>query len=55
MNPSKHSVRFPGESDSYRSARDELLDAEIELRRAIESVAAKRFERSTAPAYQLDG
>jgi predicted dithiol-disulfide oxidoreductase (DUF899 family) len=42
MSPSKHSVRFPGESDSYRSARDELLDAEIELRRAIESVAAQR-------------
>ena len=42
MSPSKHSVRFPGESDSYRSARDELLDAEMALDRAIESVAAKR-------------
>ena len=42
MSSSKHSVRFPGESDSYRGARDELLDAEIELRRSIESVAAKR-------------
>ncbi len=38
----KHDVRFPGESDSYRSARNELLDAEIELRRQIEAVAAKR-------------
>lgn len=37
-----HSVRFPNESDDYRSARNELLDAEIELRRAVESVAAKR-------------
>ena len=41
---SKHDVRFPGESDSYRSKRDELLDAEIELRRQIEAVAAKRRE-----------
>ena len=40
--PSKHSVRFPGESDEYRAARDELLDEEIELRRHIESVATKR-------------
>jgi len=40
MTESRHSIRFPGESDSYRSARDDLLDAEIELRR--ESVAAKR-------------
>lgn len=35
-------VRFPGESDSYRKSRDELLDAEIELRRQIEAVAAQR-------------
>jgi len=39
---SKHDVRFPGETDSYRSARNELLDAEIELRRQVEAVAAKR-------------
>ncbi len=39
---SKHSVRFPGENQSYRSARDELLDAEIALRRNLEDVAAKR-------------
>ena len=37
-----HSVRFPNESDAFRSARNELLDAEIELRRAVELVAAKR-------------
>jgi predicted dithiol-disulfide oxidoreductase (DUF899 family) len=42
MASSKHQVRFPGESDSYRTARDKLLDAEIELRRTIESVAAQR-------------
>ena len=28
-----HEVRFPGESDRYRQARDELLTAEIDLRR----------------------
>jgi predicted dithiol-disulfide oxidoreductase (DUF899 family) len=39
---SKHKVRFPGESESYRAARDRLLDAEIEMRRTIESVAAQR-------------
>jgi predicted dithiol-disulfide oxidoreductase (DUF899 family) len=37
-----HSVRFPGESDEYRRARDELLQAEIDLRRRTEAVAAKR-------------
>jgi predicted dithiol-disulfide oxidoreductase (DUF899 family) len=35
-------VRFPGESGDYRLARDRLLEAEIELRRAIERVAAQR-------------
>jgi predicted dithiol-disulfide oxidoreductase (DUF899 family) len=42
MSTSKHSVRFPGESQEYRAARDKLLDAEIELRRQTESVAALR-------------
>ncbi len=36
------SVRFPGESSDYRKARDELLAAEVELRRNTEAVAAKR-------------
>src|SRR5215475_12295906 len=35
-------VQFPGESDEYRLARNRLLAAEIELRRAIERVAAQR-------------
>jgi len=39
---SLHDVRFPGESDQYRPARDELLMSEIELRRQIEVVAAQR-------------
>ena len=37
-------MRFPGESEEYRRARDELLDAEVSLRRQIEAVAAKRRE-----------
>ena len=35
-------VSFPGESAEYRAARDRLLDEEIELRRAMEHVAAAR-------------
>jgi predicted dithiol-disulfide oxidoreductase (DUF899 family) len=36
------SVRFPGESDQYRQAREELLQAELDLRRRVEAVAALR-------------
>ncbi len=36
------SISFPGESPEYRVARDRLLQQEIELRRAIEAVAAAR-------------
>ncbi len=35
-------IRFPNESDEYRSARNALLDAEIELRSSIERVASLR-------------
>src|SRR5437867_13168197 len=35
-------VVFPGESAEYRAARDRLLVQEIELRRAMEAVAASR-------------
>jgi predicted dithiol-disulfide oxidoreductase (DUF899 family) len=28
-------MRFPGESDGYRAARNELLDAEKDLRRNV--------------------
>jgi predicted dithiol-disulfide oxidoreductase (DUF899 family) len=38
------SVSFPGESADYRAARDRLLEREIELRRAMEAVAAARRE-----------
>ena len=39
---SLHAKRFPGESAAYRAARDELLSAELALRRNIEQVAAMR-------------
>jgi len=42
MSTSKHSIRFPGETEAYRAARNKLLDSEIKLRRELESVAAQR-------------
>ena len=42
MPNSLHHVRFPGESDEYRSTRNELLKAEVELRGRLEEVAALR-------------
>src|SRR5205085_11273917 len=38
------SISFPGESPEYRAARDRLLEQEMELRRAMEAVAAARRE-----------
>jgi predicted dithiol-disulfide oxidoreductase (DUF899 family) len=40
--PAAPDIRFPGESDEYRRARNALLEVEIDLRRAIERVAAQR-------------
>jgi predicted dithiol-disulfide oxidoreductase (DUF899 family) len=37
-------IAFPRESSEYRAARDRLLEREIELRRAMEAVAAARRE-----------
>lgn len=37
-----HGRRFPGESDAYREARDRLLEAEMDLRKRVEAVAALR-------------
>ncbi len=37
-----HDKRFPGESDTYRQARNELLEAEINLRRQAEEVNSLR-------------
>jgi predicted dithiol-disulfide oxidoreductase (DUF899 family) len=49
-----HDFRFPGESDDYRRARDELLRAEIELRGQIERVAAMRRGLPLGGALQTD-
>jgi predicted dithiol-disulfide oxidoreductase (DUF899 family) len=37
-----HSNRFPGETPSYREARNRLLEAEVKLRKNLEDVAALR-------------
>jgi predicted dithiol-disulfide oxidoreductase (DUF899 family) len=42
MPESLHRVRFPNESDAYRTARNELLRAEDDLRQRMEAVAALR-------------
>ena len=56
---SLHAIRFPGESAAYRAARDELLAAEIELRRKTEDVAALRRKLPPGGAvpedYVFDG
>lgn len=49
-----HSFRFPGESDSYRAARNALLEAEIALRRNIEEVAALRRQLPLGGALPQD-
>ena len=40
--PRPHDTRLPGESAAYRTARAELLQAEVELMRQRERVAAQR-------------
>jgi predicted dithiol-disulfide oxidoreductase (DUF899 family) len=47
-------MRFPGESPEYRAARDRLLDAEIELRRQTEAVAAMRRDLPPGGAVPQD-
>lgn len=42
MMKAPHSIRFPGESARYRRARNELLRAELRLRRQLEKVADLR-------------
>jgi predicted dithiol-disulfide oxidoreductase (DUF899 family) len=46
-------IRFPGEPAEYRAARDRLLEQEIELRRAMEAVAAAR--RRLPPGGMVPG
>lgn len=45
-------VTFPGEPAEYRAARNDLLQAEMDLRRQIESVAAQR--RALPPGGLVD-
>ena len=47
-------VAFPGESPKYRAARDRLLAREIELRRAMEAVAAARRQLPPGGAVPED-
>ena len=47
-------VRFPGEPGDYRLARNQLLEAEIELRRMIERVAAQRRALPPGGAVRQD-
>jgi predicted dithiol-disulfide oxidoreductase (DUF899 family) len=42
MGETLHQVRFPGEGSEYRSARNTLLRAELDLRERLEAVAALR-------------
>jgi predicted dithiol-disulfide oxidoreductase (DUF899 family) len=54
MSDFHHPNRFPGESEAYRKARNELLEAEIALRRNIESVAALRRKLPLGGALKED-
>jgi predicted dithiol-disulfide oxidoreductase (DUF899 family) len=47
-------ITFPFESAQYRSARDRLLEQEIELRRATEAVAAARRRLPPGGAVRED-
>ena len=47
-------VALPGESREYRTARDRLLEREIELRRAMEAVAALRRELPPGGPVETD-
>ena len=47
-------VVFPGESAEYRAARNRLLEQEIELRRAMEAVAAARRQLPPGGAVPQD-
>ena len=47
-------MTLPGESPEYRAARDRLLEREIELRRALEGVAAARRELPPGGRVKMD-
>lgn len=52
--PKFHDKTMPGESQSYRDARDRLLEAELDLRRQIETVASLRREMPLGGALKQD-
>lgn len=54
MSELQSSLRFPGESESYRRARNELLADEAALRAHIEAVAAKRRTLPVGGAVPTD-
>lgn len=47
-------ISLLGESEEYRTARDRLLEREIELRRAMEAVAAARRDLPPGGPVRLD-
>ena len=47
-------ITLPGESPEYRAARDQLLEREIDLRRAMEAVAAARRGLPTGGPVKQD-
>ncbi len=47
-------TRFPGESPEYRRSREDLLKAEVKLRRQIEAVAAQRRALPLGGAVKMD-
>lgn len=47
-------TRFPNETVEYREARDRLLRAEVELRNAVERVAAQRRQLPAGPLVNED-
>ena len=54
MSESDRTPRFPGETEAYRKSRNELLEAEIALRREVESVAALRRKLPLGGAVKED-
>jgi len=50
----KSQQRYPNESPEYRQARDELLAAELEARRAVERAAALRRALPPGGAVRAD-
>lgn len=49
-----HDIRYPGESDEYRAARDNLLAAEAALRKQVEEVADLRRTLPAGGALKED-